>query len=153
MQEDDFLTYLENLKAFQDAALTEIKDDTCNYPIGLLTAKKSDLSIKIHFMHYDSFAQAHNKWFERSKRINYDNLYIVFEGIRSDKCIERFDKLPYEHKIFITSKACADKSSSPTVVLDMYDNDYCSGKILKYPKTYSYKRYLDSFDYIDFLNH
>ena len=33
--------------------------------------------IEIHFNHYISFEEAKNKWDERKRRINYDNIYIV----------------------------------------------------------------------------
>lgn len=149
----DFLTYIEHIKDFEDAELVEIRDEACSYPVGRLISNKTDLSVRIDFMHYKSFDQAKDKWFERSKRINYDNIYIIFEGgWHSDDCLARFDVLNYEHKILITSKETAGKTSVNAAVLKVYDNNYHPGMALEYPTTHSYKRNLDSFNYIKFLN-
>ncbi len=146
----DFLTYVENLKDFQDAELTDVTGDN-SYPIGRLTTK-SGIGINIDFMHYKSFEQAKSKWFERAGRINYDNVYVIFESASrlSDDLLKRYSNLNYK-KILITCKE-NHKCQNDVCFLDLYDEDYYPGKVIEYPGTYSIRRYLDQFDYVSFLN-
>lgn len=69
------------------------------YPIGLLD------DIEIHFMHYDSEADAKDKWDRRVKRINYENLIFTFTD--RDLCtaehIQQFNDLP-GRKLLLTAK-------------------------------------------------
>ena len=70
-----------------------------NYPIGILGG-----DVEIHFLHYISEAEALEQWNRRLLRVNYNNLFILFsdtepEEFRED-LLERFDKLPFENKIF-----------------------------------------------------
>lgn len=71
------------------------------YPIGLLDGK-----VEIAFLHYHSEKEAAEKWYRRSKRINWSNLLII--GFEQNLCtvddIKAFDDLPFEHKIFFSSK-------------------------------------------------
>lgn len=71
-----------------------------NYPIGLLN------DIEVHFVHYSNYEEARDKWEERKKRVNKDNIFIIGSDI--DLCtpaiIEEFDNLPYDKKIFLSSQ-------------------------------------------------
>lgn len=151
--EEDFLTFVEHLTDFKDAELVEIYDENYDYPIGKLISNKADISVRINFRHYKSFDEARDKWFERSARIDYDNVYVIFERPQlSADSLKRFYALDYKHKVLVTSKETVKSSNAQTAVLDVYDNNYYPGKVLEYPTTHSIKRYLDSFDYIKFLN-
>jgi len=70
-----------------------------NYPIGILGG-----DVEVHFLHYINEAEALEQWNRCLLRINYNNLFILFsdtepEEFRED-LLERYDKLPYENKIF-----------------------------------------------------
>jgi uncharacterized protein (DUF1919 family) len=40
---------------------------------------EGDEAITVYFMHYQSFAEAKDKWIERAKRVDPQNTYIIFE--------------------------------------------------------------------------
>lgn len=78
------------------------RKESDSYPIGLLDGK-----IEVHFVHYDSFADAVSKWKERCSRINWDNIYVML--VQRDGCTEEnimeFLNLPFENKIVLAADA------------------------------------------------
>lgn len=117
------------------------------YPVGLID------DVRVYFMHYKSFLKAKAKWKERVKRINWDNLYIIMvegEGC-TDEILKRFDALDYKHKVIFTAKSRPDiKSSYYIPGSEVSENavmDLC-----QYKSKFTGKRWLDDFDYVDFLN-
>lgn len=79
------------------------------YPIGLLGGK-----VEIHFLHYYTEQEAAEKWYRRAKRVNFNNLFIV--GMEQNscpvQCIRDFDCLPYDRKIFFSTKKLPDIKSN-----------------------------------------
>lgn len=67
----DFLKYLQNINHYMNVELTFIKEDGINHPVGLLD------DIKIYFMHYENEEIAKKKWEERTKRIDFENLFVL----------------------------------------------------------------------------
>ena len=65
----DFVKFCKNLKYYVSCGLEECTDTEKDYPVGLLGY--GDERITIYFMHYDSFAQAKEKWNDRKKRIHW----------------------------------------------------------------------------------
>lgn len=70
MYDKDFLKFVHNLKDYLNYEL-EFVDGIDQTPTAYLN------DILIHFNHYHSNEEAKQKWDERKKRINYDNLYII----------------------------------------------------------------------------
>ena len=70
MEEKDFYRFASNLKHYLSQELRFVKgiDPTP-------TAWCDD--IMIHFNHYQTEQEAAEKWYERCKRVNYDNLFFV----------------------------------------------------------------------------
>ncbi len=110
---EDYIRLLENLDWYLKQPLT-FKKETSHamahkfteqtsrrYPIGVLGG-----DVEIHFMHYKTEAEALEKWNRRVKRLNRDNLFVVFsDGAEfNEELLQRYQKLPYEHKIFFSSK-------------------------------------------------
>lgn len=95
---EDYLHFVENFKYYMGCKVTQIKDDTVSYPVGMLVSDDPQYpSIKIYFDHYDSFDSAVNKWHERIKRINYDKLVFLWEfynELYDDSLALKFDSLP-----------------------------------------------------------
>ena len=92
---DDFITFVSNLKGFLDAELKEDLSATEKFPVGTLEC--DDNKISINFMHYKTFEEAKEKWDERKKRIDYDNIFIIQvigENLTGED-IEKFSNLPY----------------------------------------------------------
>lgn len=69
------------------------------YPVGRLD------DIEVHFMHDKDFDSAALRWEAGLKRVNWDNLFILFDDAHfplSRALAEKFDALPHENKIFFT---------------------------------------------------
>lgn len=69
----DFLSALERLADFLSAPIDEVKDSRYPYPVG----RSQCHGELLHFMHYDSFTEAYQKWNERKQRINWDNMGVM----------------------------------------------------------------------------
>ena len=109
----DFAPFCTNLKKYlmSDIFPTSIsKTEVGNYkmthakhpyPVGVCGK-----DIEIHFLHYPSIQEGAEKWKRRSSRFNYDNYILI--GCEQNGCteddIKAFDEIPYEKKLFFTSK-------------------------------------------------
>lgn len=111
---DDFIEFLSNLKYYLTEAKLEFLDEsryplgnerrakwTHWYPIGLLGGK-----VEIQFLHYHTAKEAAEKWYRRAQRVNFDKLMVI--GMEQNLCtidnVKVFDKLPFEKKIFFSTK-------------------------------------------------
>ena len=113
-----------------------------------------DETVRIDFMHYDSFQEAKEKWKQRCNRVDLNNIYIIFHNSKytSPFCYEYrlFRKLPYKNKVMFTFPlGLFDRSVKPIWPHKLLR---LPGKILLYPHLYSKKRYMDRFDFVKFLN-
>lgn len=156
MDSPDFITFIENLELLTIGGGTElmkISDDNCECPVGEL--RNGEISVKIDFVHYKTFDEAKTKWFERVSRMNFNNLFIIWEYAKNDGSDEelwnRFKLLDIK-KVLITGNGFPNKDTN-VFCTDLYDQNYYYGKLLEYQNGYKlYKRYLDDFDYVNFLN-
>lgn len=142
----DFIKLAENFRHYMAFEVEEYNDDTVDFPVGLLGG------LRIDFMHYDTFDQAKSKWDERKRRINYDNLLFMLterEGCSIEDMI-KFDNLPIKNKVIFTHK------KYPFLKSSFYIRGFeKQGEIrlsMHYPKSYSIKRYVDQFDFVDWVN-
>ena len=143
-----FIDYMNHLKEYQDAELIDSGkfDEGTNgklSPIGIL--KKDGLpDIELHFLHYDSFGQASQKWKERSKRINYKKIFLVIEA-RDDhehELIDEYAALPYPKVIFTNLPDDPEKS---VMHMKVYDN----GQTINQFVGCLGKRGFDQFDFVE----
>ncbi len=146
----DFDRFVKNLKGYVDAELIESQEKK-KYPIGELTYDGN--TIKVHFIHYETFAEAKEKWDQRKERINYSNLYIVQHApFRINKdFFEDFMSIPYKHKLLITypTRFKNEYIATPLAMCMIWR---CPSKILEYKSRFSVRRYMDHVDYVKFLN-
>lgn len=144
-----FFEFLSHLEYYVHSAPEQVFPDGIHYPVGRIT--RDEAEILIHFIHYDSFSSACQKWLERGRRINWENLYIVF-NTPENSYIDPFLALEYDHKVMLTH--CEEHAPIPQNVVDMpvYRHSTESGIILKYKSPVSFQRWLDDFDYVSFLN-
>lgn len=143
---DDYLRFLENLDWYLKQPLKFKKETTHEmahkhyalthryYPIGVLG------DIEIHFMHYHTEAEAKEKWDRRAKRLNRDNLFVVFSDGEEyrDEHLEKFEKLPYKHKLFFSSKR--QLNSDCSVFIRDYENEV---HVYDSTRNRRYEKYLD----------
>ena len=114
--------------------------------------------IYLYGLHYADFEQMKNKWNLRKKRINFDNIYIIFS--ERDNCtyndLVRFDKLKYSKKIVFTHKKYENISSSYYIKnTDINDSESAINKIeplSNYKSKLSPFKYIDDFDYVSWIN-
>jgi len=143
---NDYVKMLENLQWYMNQPILPYDDPRFSYPTGMLG------DIEIRFNHYKTFEEAVNKWEERKRRIDWNNLFIL--GIDGDNCtyesIRRFNALPYKHKVIFTHKEYPEFESA--YYIKGFEQETEVGVLLGFKQQFLVRRYLDDFDYISFLN-
>lgn len=106
-----------------------------HYPIGLLGD-----DVEIHFMHYKTREEALEKWTRRRDRMNFNNLFFIYSDRDSFKedFLDTYEKLPFERKIFFSSKPRANRKS--VVYVQDYEKDFQVGESEHNGK---YQKYID----------
>ena len=150
----EFIAFVSDLKYYLNKEVKEVKSDG-DIPLGIIEGDENHISVNISFDHYKSFEEAKNKWFERSKRVNYDNIYVMMEyydGIHTQELIDLFKDIPYKNKMILTHK---DHKEDFTSAIHCFDDSTdmaeIGGKIFRYDGLTG-KRFYEEFDYISFLN-
>lgn len=149
MSDTDFIDYVNHLKEYSAAVPSEAPDGH-PYPVGRLCRDGGE--IRIYFQHYSDFASAAAKWTERSKRIDYDNLFIIMgTGDTVEKhSVEAFEGIEYPHKVLLREK---HETPSPSSFVTCMDKSlFTAGKYLRYIRRHSLRRYYDEFDFTEFIN-
>lgn len=148
----DYLEFIKDIKHYTNVAINEIsKDNSHNYPRGILDDK-----IQIHFLHYETFSEAKSKWAERCKRINYNNMVFIFserDGVTREQ-IEMFDRIEVGGDKLILTCNEYDNILSAYNMGEAY-KDRETGQLIdlcRYKGKLTGRRYIDDFDYVNFLN-
>lgn len=140
----DFVKYLQNMTAYNQMELGFISTDK-PYPVGKLA------DITLHFMHYHSEQEAREKWQERLKRLNLENLFIMMTD--RDGCtyqdLQDFDRLPFENKVVFTHKPYPEIRSS--VYIKGFENQNKVGDLFEF-SGWNGQKYYDQFDYVTWFN-
>lgn len=146
MTNEDFVLFCLNITDFLNGSVEEIHTDR-SYPVGQIKTEKG--SIKLYFMHYNSFSSAKDSWERRKKRINLDNIVVILnaESNVDKNIIEQFEKIPYR-KVLLTSNA---KESECVKNLKCYERGYDGPLVAYKSRTLPIVRYMDEFDWIGFL--
>ena len=109
----DYIEFLSNLHYYLTEAKIQFVEHS-KYPLGDQRRKEcrhwypiGNLGgVEIQFLHYHSEEEAAEKWYRRASRVNWDKLLII--GMEQNLCtiddIKAFDKLPFEKKIFFSTK-------------------------------------------------
>lgn len=141
----DFIKFLSALPYY--LSLDVVEDDSdLSYPVGKIE------DITIHFLHYNSFEEAREKWNERKKRVDYDNIYVMMtekEGCNKE-IMQKYDSLPYKNKVLFTHKAYPNIKCSH--YMKGFENESELGIITIAKPSFWQRRYLDDYDYVSFLN-
>lgn len=149
---DEYLPFVKGIREYlsETTELVEVINSGREYPVGKLHAKDSSLpDITVYFQHYDSFEEARNKWHERCKRVNWEDISFIwefYEGLHNYKHLLEFDSLNIKKKIILHKEDCSIKNA-----FVVNEGEVTPGKILEY-EAGGIKRYLDQFDYVEFLN-
>lgn len=151
MTNDDFLTAMENFDDFLSTPLSEDKSGIRDYPVGL-----GYKGTRVFFLHYGSWQEAIAKWEQRISRIQPDNMAIIlsnFKGVKEETAspediLYRFDRLPFANKIAFTDRPYPQYPWA--VHLPGYRPD--RGMNVFDTRPLARNRYIDSFDYVRFIN-
>ena len=142
---DDYIRLLQNLEHYL-ACEMQITRVEGNWAYG----QWDDL--KVDFSHFDDVNEVKRKWDERMKRIDPDNLFIMFTA--RDGCtmehLRAFAALPYKNKVVFTHLPYPEIRSA--CYIKGFEKEPCVGELYKF----RYKRlgikYFDSFDYVSWFN-
>ena len=146
---EDFFLFVNHLKEFQNAQIKEI-NSPYSYPVGLLQTECE--GVKIGFVHYSSYKEAVKAWKERFSRVNFSNLYVIYEGIDiSETQVDKLANLSYR-KAILSSKNEELERRYPFYHGFSFYSKWRPGLIGDYKYWLSVRRNLDDFDYIAFLN-
>ena len=143
----DFIKLCEDLEHYMGIEkFVFVEEEGIDYPIGLLD------DIYIYFLHYSSKEEAENAWNRRKNRIKYDNIFILFSD--RDGCdiedLKRFDELKYERKkVFVNRRYPEIKSA---VYISGFENSENVGILTEFKSKYTFRRYLDTFDFVGWFN-
>ena len=102
----DFIKFIQNLDRYLNADLIEIESEF-PYPV----AKLEDITI--YFVHYKTFEEAVNKWNERKKRIDFNNIRVIMTARdgASYETLKKYNDLPYK-KVFFDDVAHPELESA-----------------------------------------
>lgn len=143
-----FIDYVRHLKEYSlkgklvDSKEKEAKNGA---PIAFLICEGLP-KIKIHFLHYNSFEEAKEKWETRSERINYNKIFLVIEAKDNHEhsLIDEYASLPYKKIIFTNLESEVGRS---VLHMGFYDK-HPKGNITSFVGLSGKKGY-DSFDFVD----
>ena len=142
----DYLKFISNL---EDYLLKELIEENSSkpYPVGRLG------DILINFTHYKSFEEAYQKWNERKKRINKDNLFFIMTQTDdcTDEMVHEFGKIPVQNKVIFTAREFPDVPCAVYLRGTDIDNNSIID-LCQYKSRFTGRRYLDDFDYVAFFN-
>ena len=148
----DFVKFCREMRYYISCGMTEDEEASREkgYPVGILGDESRE--VRVWFMHYASFAEAKAKWQERSKRIHWDKVYILMtDGAGCDEALaQEFDALPYEHKVLLTSRTY--KNVKCAVSFRIKEENVGAPQLFAFKSKWSFKRVIDDWDYVAFLN-
>lgn len=143
---DDFVRYLGDIEYYNSCELSFKKESGIDYPVGILG------DIVIYFQHYNTEEEAKQKWEERLKRMNLDNLFVLFTD--RDGCthqnLKDFDALPYKNKVVFTHKEYDDIKSA--FYIKGFESEASVGRCFEFLNAFTGKKRYDDFDYVAWFN-
>lgn len=149
IEPSDYVRFCSRLEYYMEQHLVQVDKET-DYPIAMCG------DVTIHGLHYANFTELNQKWEDRKKRINYDNLFIMM--IERDGCtkedIQQFDQLPYPNKVIFVSQEMPEIASAVYIPETVIRTDGITqvDTMVNYRGFFSGKRDIDLFDYVTFLN-
>lgn len=142
----NFLLLLKDFDYYMNCELKFLDNVDNSYPVGDLGG------LIIHFVHYENKEIALQKWNDRKKRINKENLFVLFADRYgcSYEIMKEFDELPYKNKILFTNKKNTGLKSC--FYIKGFEGEESVGICSEFMKEKPWLRYLDQFDYVKWFN-
>ena len=170
MSEYQFIAFCKYIKEYSKCPVDELTKEEweqfrdVTHPVGVLRGYKipnghmPDIKlpdIMLLFVHYRTFTEAKEKWEERFKRVNYDDLYIVMDCAMngSDEILDEFNALPQAHKVAFTHKEDPERWPG-NYRFSFYTEEAFSSGCVYNPVNKGLVEYkwMDEFDFIAWLN-
>lgn len=159
--ETDFFDFIEHLEYYVEQELIENIPskfaESKEYPIGILPGGSKYKDLELHFLHYKSFAEAKEKWENRKRRINWNNIYVIWTFMGSmgqmgnESYYERAQNLPIKNKVIFVNHP-VDKNLYPSFYyIKGFEKQDGLGVISLF-KNFKGERYYDQFDFVKWLN-
>ena len=145
----DFLTFVKHIREINSTTLLEEKTDK-SYPVGLL--KYSDgKSVRIYFVHYKSFEEAKNVFYDRASRITDKIAVLLMVNNLTKEIIDSFNSISYK-KICIYGST-SEKALNNTQFIQFKKIQTSKRDVLSFKSYLTGKRIIDDvdFDYYRFL--
>ena len=107
MYDKDFLKFVKNLKHYLSQKIRFVKIEGEDTPTGYID------DILLHFNHYHTEEEAAKKWYDRCKRVNLDNLYIIMAdqpdgGVITHEDMLSLKNVPCKGKVVLSVKEYDD---------------------------------------------
>ena len=143
----DYIKYLSRFEYYNSLTLSFDESLDKKYPVGKLD------DVTIEFIHYKSKEEALTKWEERKKRMNEENLFIIFteQADCNVEILEAFDRLPFQNKVVFTYREYKHLKSA-LYLKEFKDNPLGVHMFLGFKNHFSSKRRYDVFDFVSWFN-
>ncbi len=145
-----FIDLVNHLNEYKTAELAltdkfDVNENGVKAPVCLLQ-KEGLPDIEIHFLHYNNFEEAKEKWRERYERINKDKIFLVIEAKddHEHELIEEYASLPYPKIIFTNLDSREELSVKHMSLYDDYPNKSLTGFTSVFGK-----RGYDEYDFVN----
>lgn len=141
---DDFVKFVSNIEKYIDKDIIFENAEQKQYPVGKLG------DIVIEFVHYKTEEEVLEKWNDRKKRINWDNIFIIAcDDNMSDNAVKQFEKIKYNNKVLFTNNLnhCINNS---IYIKNLFDK--ADARLLNFCSITGKRYYQKVFDYIKWIN-
>ncbi|MCI8484003.1 MAG: DUF1919 domain-containing protein [Lachnospiraceae bacterium] len=148
-ENEDFIKFCEHLEHYLSLELTDVRmgEKEHPHPIGYLE------DVKIYFLHYHSIEEAREKWNDRKKRVDFQNIRIIHtdrDGY-TEALERRFFQLNYPKILYCSENRGGGYKG---IILQRPDRirQEQVGPITSYGDLLGRKNYEKGIDIIEFLN-
>lgn len=149
----DYVSYLTKLHEYtHDYEIEEVIGETYqDKPIARIVLKNGEF-VTAYLLHYDSVEEFREKYKDRSSRINWDNLFILFNDRNdfSPQNLIDFDRLPYANKVCFVHERIDGVGCQ--FFIPGKENRKEVDPMMNYVHTFGIKRFYDYFDYVSWFN-
>lgn len=156
----DFFDFVEHFDYYIKQPLVQIENPKYDkkapdYPVAVLSGGGVNLkSLELHFLHYQTFKEANDKWETRKARLHPDSLFVIFTFMGMEKDEElytRAQNIPIKNKVFFVNHP-VDKEKYPDFYyIKGFENQIGTGQLGEFMNLKG-ERYYDQFDYVKWLN-
>ena len=158
IDDDSFLFFCEHVKEYAGAPVAAPNEEerkslsTVPFPVGFLRGEDRNLpDIPLFFVHFKTLEEAIEKWEQRYRRINYDNLYVMMDCKMNatEEFLDKFEKLPYERKVIFSHQENLHRWPH-NFRFSFYTKEKHGNGVL-YRKSYRGLREIQAFEEFDFI--